>query len=109
MNDSSVLHTNESTFQRDVLQADMPVLVDFWAEWCGPCRAIAPLLEEVATERQNSLRVVKVNVDESPQLASRFGVRSIPTLMLFEGGEQRGQRTGSLRRAELDAFLDRPA
>ena len=107
MNDSSVLHTNESAFQRDVLQADRPVLVDFWAEWCGPCRAIAPLLEEVAAERQNSLRVVKVNVDESPQLASRFGVRSIPTLMLFEGGEQRAQRTGSLRRAELDAFLDR--
>jgi thioredoxin 1 len=80
--------------------------VDFWAEWCGPCRAIAPLLEEVATERQGNLRVVKVNVDESPALATRFGVRSIPTLILFQGGKPHAQRVGSVRRVELDALID---
>jgi thioredoxin 1 len=107
MSQSSVLHASEQSFERDVLQADKTVLVDFWAEWCGPCRAIAPLMEQVASERQDRLRVVKVNVDESPQLAQRFGIRTIPTLMLFEGGRQTAQRAGSLRRVELDAFLDR--
>ncbi len=101
-----IVHATNDSFQSDVLQSDKPVLVDFWAEWCGPCRAIAPLLEEVAAERQDNLRVVKVNVDESPDLATRFGVRSIPTLILFQGGKPQEQRVGSLRRVELDALLD---
>jgi len=101
-----VVHASEASFQGDVLQHDKPVLVDFWAEWCGPCRQIAPLLDEVANERQQSLRVVKVNVDESPELAGRYGVRSIPTLILFQDGKPQAQRVGSLRRVELDAFLD---
>jgi thioredoxin 1 len=107
MSQSSILHASEQTFEQDVLQADKPVLVDFWAEWCGPCLAIAPLLEQVASERQDRLRVVKIDVDKNPQLARRFGIRTIPTLMLFEGGQQAAQRSGSLRRVELDAFLDR--
>lgn len=106
MSQSKVLHASDASFQGDVLQSDKPVLVDFWAEWCGPCRSIAPILEEVAAERQDSLRVVKVNVDENPGLAGRFGVRSIPTLILFQDGKPQAQRVGSLRRVELDAFLD---
>ena len=106
MTQSSVLHASTESFQGDVLQSDKPVLVDFWAEWCGPCRSIAPLLEEVANERRAELRVVKVNVDESPELAGRFGVRSIPTLILFRNGQPQAQRVGSLRRSELDAVLE---
>jgi thioredoxin 1 len=107
MSQSNVLHSSDTSFASDVLESEKPVLVDFWAEWCGPCRAIGPILEEVAAERQDSLRVVKVNIDESPDLARQFGVRSIPTLMLFQDGKLKSQRVGSLRRPELDAFLDR--
>ena len=90
----------------DVINNNDMVIIDFWAEWCGPCRAIAPLLGDVAAERRESLRVVKVNVDENPQLAGRYGVRSIPTLILFQDGQPQAQRVGSLRRVELEAFLD---
>ncbi|MEO8308468.1 MAG: thioredoxin [Pseudomonadota bacterium] len=107
MTQSNVLHTSDISFVDDVLESDKPVLVDFWADWCGPCRAIGPILEDVAAERQDSLRVVKVNIDQSPDLARQFGVRSIPTLMLFQDGKVRSQRVGSLRRPELDAFLDK--
>jgi thioredoxin 1 len=107
MSQTSIQHATDASFQSDVLQSEKPVLVDFWAEWCGPCKAIAPILEEVAIERQDSLRVVKVNVDESPDLARRFSIRSIPTLILFRDGQPQAQKVGSLRRVELDAFLDR--
>ncbi len=106
MSQSHVLHTSQASFQGDVLQSDKPVLVDFWAEWCGPCRTIAPILEEVASQRQDSLRVVKVDIDENPELARRFGVRSIPTLILFEDGQPKSQRVGTLRRPELETFID---
>src|SRR5690606_11092224 len=107
MSNSAVIHASETSFQEQVLAADKPVLVDFWAEWCGPCRAIAPVLEEVARAREQSLRVVKVNVDEHPGLARRYGIRSIPTLMLFQDGELRAQQAGSLRGVQLEALLDR--
>lgn len=106
MSGSAVVHASSASFQGDVLQSDKPVLVDFWAQWCGPCRSIAPLLEQVADERSGSLRVVKVNVDEHPELAGRFQVRSIPTLILFKDGQPQAQRVGALRRGELEAFLD---
>jgi len=103
---SRVVHTSDASFQGDVLGSGTPVLVDFWAEWCGPCRSIAPLLEDVANERHDSLKVVKVNVDDNPATASRYGVRSIPTLILFKDGKPHTQRVGSLRRVELDALVD---
>jgi thioredoxin 1 len=106
MSQSNVFHTSDASFQADVLGSDQPVLVDFWAEWCGPCRSIAPMLEEVAAEKQGALRVAKVNVDESPNLARQFGIRSIPTLILFQNGKPQAQRVGALRRVELDAFLN---
>lgn len=83
----SLAELNEQNFQSEVLQSTQPVLVDFWAPWCGPCRAIAPMVEELAKEHQGSLKVAKVNIDDSPNLAQAFGVSSIPTLMIFKGGE----------------------
>jgi thioredoxin 1 len=106
MNQSRVLHASDASFHGVVLQADTQVLVDFWAEWCGPCKSIAPMLEQIADERADSLRVVKVNVDENPGLARQFSVRSIPTLILFQNGKPQSQRVGALRRVELDALID---
>src|SRR5262249_30676046 len=100
-------HTSTAAFDRDVLKSDKPVLVDFWAEWCGPCRQIGPLVDEIAQERRDSLRVVKLNVDESPAVAQKFGVRGIPTLLLFKDGSVVGQKVGSLRKLELADFIAR--
>ena len=90
-----VIHVDDQSFAREVLAADLPVLVDFWAEWCGPCHIIAPAVEEIADERSATLRVAKLNVDHSPDTAQRYGVLSIPTLILFEGGEERGRLIGA--------------
>jgi len=84
------------TFDRDVLQSDVPVLVDFWAPWCGPCRAVAPTVDEVATEFQGKAKVYKVNVDEQPEIAAKYGVQSIPTLTIFKGGKVADQIVGSV-------------
>jgi thioredoxin 1 len=88
------IETNEAGFEREVLQAGRPVLVDFWAEWCGPCKMLAPVLDEIAREQAGRAKVVKVNVDENPSLAARFGIQSIPTLLYFAGGEVRDQSVG---------------
>jgi len=101
-----IVHTSDAAFEHDVLKSDQPVLVDFWAEWCGPCRAIGPLVDEIAQERRDSLRVVKVNVDDSPATARKFGIRSIPTLMLFRNGSIIAQQVGAMRKPELADFLD---
>ena len=101
-----IVHTTDVAFEHDVLKSDKPVLVDFWAEWCGPCRAIGPLVDEIAQERRHSLRVVKVNVDDSPATARKFGIRGIPTLMLFRNGSIVAQQVGALRKPELADFLD---
>ena len=109
MTNSSIIHTSDASFERDVLKSEQPVLVDFWAEWCGPCRMIGPIVDELARERHDTLRVVKVNIDHSPLTAQKLGIRSIPTLMLFQGGSLVAQRVGALRKAELTALVDRAA
>jgi thioredoxin len=95
----------ESSFQQEVLDSAQPVLVDFWAEWCGPCHAVAPILAQIAEERADQLRLVKVNIDEEPELARRFGVMSIPTMILFEGGEPKAAALGAQPKGMLEKSL----
>ena len=94
-----------STFDQDVLASEQPVIVDFWAEWCGPCRAVAPVLDQIAEERSEELRVVKVNIDEQPALAQRYGVMSIPTMILFRGGEPAAATLGAQPKTALERAL----
>ena len=101
-----LVHTNDSNFDADVINSEKPALVDFWAEWCGPCKMIAPMLNEAATEYADKLSVVKLNVDESPNIAAKFGIRSIPTLMLFKDGTVQAQKVGALSKSQLTEFLD---
>ncbi len=101
-----ILHVTDSTFEPDVLKSDVPVLVDYWAEWCGPCKAIAPLLEEVAKEYNGKVKVAKVNVDENQDLAKKYNVRAIPTLMLFKDGNIQASKLGMMSKPQLTAFLD---
>jgi len=97
----ALMHLTDKNFKKEVLESDLPVLVDFWAPWCGPCKMISPLLEESAKEFDKKLKVVKVNVDESPQTATQYGVMSIPTLVFFKSGKIMNQVVGALSRQEL--------
>lgn len=99
-------HVSDTSFEADVLQSDTPVLVDFWAEWCGPCKAIAPILDEVAEAYNGKLTVAKVNIDENPGTPQKFGVRGIPTLILFKGGSVEATKVGALSKSQLTAFID---
>ena len=99
-------HVTDATFETEVLQAQSPVLVDYWAEWCGPCKVIAPTLEEVAKEYSGKLKVAKVNVDENQEIPRRYGIRGIPTLMLFKNGNMEATKVGALSKSQLTAFLD---
>ena len=102
----NIVHTSDGTFEADVLQNDKAVLLDFWAEWCGPCKMIAPLLEEVAVSHADKLAVVKLNVDENPNTAQKFGIRSIPTLILFKDGAVQAQKMGAMPKSQPEEFLD---
>ena len=101
-----IVHTSDSTFEADVVENDKPVLLDFWAEWCGPCKMIAPMLDEIAETHADKLAVVKVNVDENPNTTQKFGIRSIPTLILFKDGAVQAQKMGAMPKSQLDEFLD---
>lgn len=102
---ADIKHSTDASFEADVLQSDKPVLVDFWAEWCGPCRAIAPTIEEMANEFDGQLQVVKVNVDESRAIAAKMGIRGIPTLMMFNGGQLAATKVGALTRSQMSDFI----
>jgi thioredoxin 1 len=106
MSSDLIHHTTDAGFETDVLKSDQPVLVDYWAEWCGPCKMIAPILDDVSKDYQGRLKVAKMNVDENRDVPARYGIRGIPTLMLFKGGELAATKVGALSKAQLTAFLD---
>ena len=102
----NIQHVTDSTFEPEVLKSDLPVLVDYWAEWCGPCKAIAPMLEEIAKDYGGKIKIAKLNVDENSATATKYGIRGIPTLMLFKAGDVAAQKIGALSKSQLTAFLD---
>ena len=102
----NILHTSDEGFDIDVLQSERPVLVDYWAEWCGPCKMIAPILEEVASEYGEKIKVCKMNIDENQETPPRYGIRGIPTLILFKNGEVEATKVGALSKTQLQSFLD---
>ena len=101
-----IKHTTDATFEADVLKSKNPVLVDYWAEWCGPCKMIAPILDEVATTYSGKLQVAKMNVDENRDIPAKFGIRGIPTLMIFKNGELAATKVGAMSKSQLTAFID---
>ena len=96
----------DSNWDNEVIRSEQPVLVDFWAEWCGPCKMIAPILDEIATEYKDKLRVAKIDIESNPQTPPKFGIRNIPTLILFKNGTVEAQKVGSVRKPDLKSFLD---
>ena len=101
-----IKHVSDATFDADVLKAGKPVLVDYWAEWCGPCKMIAPILDEVSATYQDKLQIAKMNVDENRDIPAKYGIRSIPTLMLFKDGQLAATKVGAMSKAQLTAFID---
>ena len=106
MSSDHIVHITDASFEDDVLKAKRPILLDFWAEWCGPCKMIAPMLEEIAAEYKEKVTIAKIDIDANPKTPARFNVRGIPTLMLFKNGRVEGQKVGALRKADLAACLD---
>ena len=102
----SVSHVSDSSFEQDVIQSQVPVLVDYWAEWCGPCKMIAPILDEASRDYDGRVRIAKLNVDDNQAVAAKYGIRGIPTLMLFKGGEVIATKVGALSKSQLAQFLD---
>ena len=102
----NILYVTDDTFESEVLNSDQPVLVDYWAEWCGPCKMIAPILDEIAGEYQGKLKIAKLNIDENPGTPPKYGIRGIPTLMLFKSGNVEATKVGAVSKSQLTAFLD---
>ena len=103
---NQIIHVTDGSFEQQVLSSSRPVMVDYWAEWCGPCRMIAPILEEIAGEYADKLTVAKINIDENQAIAARYAVRGIPTLMIFKDGSVAGTKVGALSKSQLSAFID---
>lgn len=103
----NIVEVNDNIFEQEVLQSDTPVLVDFWAPWCGPCRAIAPVIEELSGEYGDKLKIAKCNVDDNPQTPAKYGIRAIPTLIIFKGGNVTEQITGAVAKAQIAAAVDK--
>ncbi|HIE56348.1 MAG TPA: thioredoxin TrxA [Chromatiaceae bacterium] len=101
-----IIELSDDTFEQDVLKSDLPVLVDYWAEWCGPCKMIAPVLEEVADDYSGKLKIAKLNIDDNPDAPPAYGIRGIPTLMLFKNGEVEATKVGAVSKSQLTAFID---
>jgi len=102
----SIVHTSDATFDKDVLKSEKPVLLDFWAEWCGPCKMIAPFLDDLATDMEGRVTVAKVNIDENPQIPRKYGVRGIPTMILFKGGQVAATKIGALPKSKLYEWVE---
>lgn len=100
------MQTSDASFTADVLESDVPVLLDFWAEWCGPCKMIAPLLDSAADDYAGRVKIVKLNIDENPNTPPKYGIRSIPTLMMFKGGQVHGQKLGAMSKSALTEFIE---
>lgn len=106
MSSPDIIHVTDASFESDVLNSNIPVLVDYWAEWCGPCRMIAPILEELSGNYSGKLKVAKLNIDENHEITSKYGIRGIPTLMIFKDGDVAGTKVGALSKSQLSAFID---
>jgi len=103
---SNIIHVTDQGFESDVLKASGAILVDFWAPWCGPCKQIAPLLDEIATDMKDQVTIAKINIDDNPEIPSKYGVRGIPTLMLFRGGNVQGTKVGAVSKSKLMEFIE---
>lgn len=102
----NIVHLSDDTFEDEVINTEGPVLVDYWADWCGPCKMIAPILDEIANEYKDRIKIAKLNIDENPATPPKYGIRGIPTLMLFKGGNVEATKVGAVSKSQLTAFID---